>query len=106
MWDRVFPYDPASASAPPRPDAVHINLGTNDAGEFNGTAAWEAGFAAAYSALILNVTALWGADLPVFAGVGPITHGYFPWVLLAVEEAVATGRAVVSGGLRAPFLQC
>ena len=43
----------------------------------------------------LHVTALYGVDLPVFCGVGPITHAYYPWVLLAVEQAVATGRAVV-----------
>ena len=95
MWNRVFPYAASSASPPPPPDAVHINLGTNDAGEYNGTAAWVSGFAAAYEQLILDITTLYGADLPVFCGVGPITHAYYPWVLLAVEQAVATGRAVV-----------
>lgn len=96
MWNRVFPYDPASASPPPAPNAVHINLGTNDSGEYNGTVAWVNGFASAYAALILELTSLYGPDLPIFCGVGPITHEYYPWVLQGVQEAVASGHAAVS----------
>jgi lysophospholipase L1-like esterase len=57
------------------PDAIIINLGTNDFGHDSGPA-WEANFSAIYTAFVLNATRRYGnPSLPVFLAQGNINNG-------------------------------
>jgi lysophospholipase L1-like esterase len=71
------------------PDAVLINLGTNDFGH-DGGPAWEAAFTQTYVDFLHNLTE-WHANpaLPFFCGVGPITHSYTN----AVNNAIAAAKS-------------
>lgn len=76
------------------PDAMLINLGTNDFGHGHDTGpAWEANFTATYMTFIRNATAAYGGNtaLPIFAGVGAITDVYGPVVQRLVAAANAEG---------------
>lgn len=71
------------------PDAVIVNLGTNDSGHDDGPA-WEAAFTSSYVQLLVNLTTrLSSPSLPIFVGVGPITVKYEAWVLAAMATAAA-----------------
>lgn len=79
------------------PDAVIVNLGTNDYGHGHDTGpAWEANFTSAYVAFLAELALLHGRPkLPVFAAVGPLTARPTPQVLAAVAaHNAAGGRAV------------
>ena len=74
------------------PDAILLNLGTNDQGRNNGTAAWVAGFVAAYADYLVSLAAMHhNPALPIFCGVGSITHDYNDWVVQAMAAAAARG---------------
>jgi lysophospholipase L1-like esterase len=85
---RTLMQDPASvfdyASEPP-PDAVLINLGTNDG---DGNAAWEAAFVATYVSFMRNITR-WTAksDIVFLCAVGAITDRPLPLVERAMAAA-------------------
>lgn len=73
------------------PDAILINLGTNDQGKNNGSA-WIAGFVQTYTSYLVSLARLHGnLNMPFFLGVGPITHDYAPWVEAAAADAAALG---------------
>jgi len=65
------------------PDAVIINLGTNDwfSGYFNATT-----FTAAYVSLAYNISAHYGPDISLFLACGPMTSGYCK----AVQNTIST----------------
>lgn len=57
------------------PDAIFINLGTNDFGHDSGPA-WEANFTQTYIQFVLNATTRYNnPKLPVFVGQGPMNNG-------------------------------
>lgn len=97
---RTLAQDPSPALAWPwsqfTPQAVLINLGTNDAGHIR-TPALVAAFEARYVQLLVNITTLvtssrlsQGQSPPhFFLGVGPITQVYAPWVLNAAATAAS-----------------
>ena len=93
------PYAPTWDPARFVPDAVIVNLGTNDYGHNHDTGpAWEKNFTDTYVAFMANLTALHGdARLPIFAASGPLASKPAP----AIEAAVAAHNA--AGG-RAVFL--
>jgi lysophospholipase L1-like esterase len=74
------------------PDAVLVNLGTNDAsrGKDN-SSAWETAFVNTYVGFLANLTAAYGGrrSLPIFLGVGAITDNY----LHLVQQTAAVARA-------------
>ena len=85
---RTFMQDAASAfdyASEPPPDAVLINLGTNDG---DGDAAWEAAFVATYVAFMRNITR-WTAksDIVFLCAVGAITDRPLPLVERAMAAA-------------------
>lgn len=76
-----------------QPDAVLLNLGTNDQNHNNGSA-WVQGFITTYADFLVNLTVTHNnPKLPIFCGVGPITHEYNPWVVQAMSLAAARGVA-------------
>jgi hypothetical protein len=80
-------YDWSSPAA--HADAVVLNLGTNDSGHDNGQA-WVDAFQDTYVAFLRNLTTWLGnSSIPIFAGVGPITNRYKPWVVNATATAAA-----------------
>ena len=83
----AYPYN---ASAAPAPDAVAINLGTNDASGNFANATFAELFTATYVAFVGNISqayqsANWGAGPVFFLGYGPMTVSY----AAAVNETVA-----------------
>lgn len=85
------PYDFKSAVPP---DAVLINLGTNDAtyGRFD-NATFTAAFVARYIDFVLNITRAYArSDMNFFIGFGPMNEAYAPAVSAVV--AALTGRSV------------
>jgi lysophospholipase L1-like esterase len=81
------------------PDALVINLGTNDFNHDNGTA-WEAAFTATYVSFVRNATARYGdAALPVFVAQGNMNRAP------ALQAALAAAIAGINGaGGNATFL--
>jgi len=74
------------------PDAVLLNLGTNDQNKWDGSGAWIEDFTAAYADFLVNLTVAHGNPrLPIFCGVGPITSVYELWVFDAMNRARARG---------------
>ena len=75
------------------PDAVLINLGTNDNARYNGTQEWVDGFVTTYAQFLVNLTVTHGNNkaLPIFCTVGPITHQPVPWIRAAMEIAEGKG---------------
>lgn len=91
---RIFPADPASAwdDALFAPDAVIINLGTNDQGHAGGNQTWIDAFVAAYATFLVELATSHGnLALPFFLCAGPITVDYAPWVQRAMAIAAAKG---------------
>lgn len=73
------------------PDAVLLNLGTNDQGHVVDNITIE-GFTQTYADFLVNLTQVHGNPaLPIFCGVGPITSVYAPWVKDAMYRAQAKG---------------
>eukprot|EP00931_Biecheleriopsis_adriatica_P049908 TRINITY_DN28882_c0_g1_i1.p1 TRINITY_DN28882_c0_g1~~TRINITY_DN28882_c0_g1_i1.p1 ORF type:complete len:418 (+),score=54.73 TRINITY_DN28882_c0_g1_i1:38-1255(+) len=90
LWRRAVPgvTDTAYPKADFLPDAVIVNLGTNDLFSNNGSESWASDFIQAYSDFLLDITSFYGSQsLPVFAGAGPMNHSYAPLVLRALEKA-------------------
>jgi lysophospholipase L1-like esterase len=75
------------------PDAVIINLGTNDFHGSNGTdPVFNAQFASAYVGFMQNITRWYAApNITFFAVVGPMTTAMEPAVLMALANATAQG---------------
>jgi hypothetical protein len=93
IWLRTLPGLPSVLwdNAESKPDAVLLNLGTNDQGHASGPA-WIDGFVQTYAAFLVNLTGIYGRpDLPIFCGIGPITHDYYPWVAQALDRARGAG---------------
>lgn len=89
IFRRVFAFDASRLwdAADVAPDAVLLNLGTNDMNHDNGSA-WQDGFINTYAQFVYNLTQLFSRpQLPVFCGVGPITHSYEPLVVQAMALA-------------------
>ena len=80
----------------PPPDAVLINLGTNDAGHDNGPA-WEASFVAKYVAFMRNITR-WTSkpDIVFLCAVGAISDRPLPWVERAMAAAPELNTVLVN----------
>lgn len=72
------------------PSGLILALGTNDQGNANGTA-WTAAFSKTYADFLVELSATYGAAMPIFAAVGPITHDYYPWVMDAIAQASSRG---------------
>lgn len=74
------------------PDAVLINLGTNDNGRNNGTQAWVDGFVNTYAQFLVNFTIMYNnPKLPIFCEMGPITHTPYAWIADAMKIAASQG---------------
>jgi lysophospholipase L1-like esterase len=78
------------------PDAVVVNLGTNDFGRNRSSPAFDANFTSAYVAFLAELAVAHGRPaLPVFAASGPLTAKPEPLILAAVAaHNAAGGRAV------------
>jgi hypothetical protein len=82
-----------------QPDAIIINLGTNDFGHDAGPA-WEANFSAVYVQFVLNATARYNnAKMPVFLAQGPMNNS--PNLYNALQNAIT---AINAAGGNAHFL--
>lgn len=88
------------------PDALIINLGTNDvsSGSYN-----ESSFAAAYVALCLNVsahyaTAAGGAGVTLFLACGPMSDAYCGGVKLALAQITTLKATAVAAATAAAAL--
>lgn len=74
------------------PDALFINLGTNDFAHGGGS--WEADFTATYIAFVLTATERWGKpSMPVFLGQGNMNNGE-----RLHDNLLAVGRAINASG--------
>ncbi|CAE8590193.1 unnamed protein product [Polarella glacialis] len=74
------------------PDAVLLNLGTNDMGRNDGSLSWADAFIQTYANFLVNLTRIHGSQsLPIFCGVGPMNHSYMPLVQSAIELARSAG---------------
>lgn len=82
------------------PDAVIINLGTNDFGHDSGPA-WEANFTATYTAFVMNLTTIHYASKPptVFLAQGPMNNS--PALTNALQAVITQ---TVPQGVKAYFL--
>jgi len=77
---------PFNFSAATPPDAVLINLGTNDAtfGRFS-NATFTTAFVTRYIDFVVNITKLYGkTDITFFLGYGPMTEDYAPAVMSTI----------------------
>eukprot|EP00928_Gymnodinium_smaydae_P081169 TRINITY_DN64731_c0_g1_i1.p1 TRINITY_DN64731_c0_g1~~TRINITY_DN64731_c0_g1_i1.p1 ORF type:complete len:403 (-),score=59.18 TRINITY_DN64731_c0_g1_i1:108-1316(-) len=78
------------------PDAVILNLGTNDMGRNDGSAQFASLFVQKYSEFILNLTKVYGnPSLPIFCGIGPMNFTYGAFVREAVQDARSKGAVGV-----------
>ena len=85
-----------SSTAPP--DAVLINLGTNDAtfGRFN-NATFTAAFVTRYIDFVVNITKLYSKpDITFFLGFGPMTEVYAPAVSSTITALIGNGIHAVA----------
>lgn len=81
------------------PDAMIINLGTNDFGHDSG-AAWEAAFSQTYADFVANATTRYGKPkLPIFVAQGPMNDS--PALYSALQVAIS---AINAAGGAAHFL--
>merc|ERR1740130_1474524 len=71
-----------------QPDALVINLGTNDGSQATDP---RARFTEVYSDLVLQASAHYGADLHVFLACGPMSTHYCAPVLQVVQNVSAQG---------------
>jgi len=86
------------------PDALIVNLGTNDvaSGDYNATS-----FAAAYVALCLNVSSLYssaagGQGVTLFLACGPMSDVYCGGVHLALDQLAAMKTAAANQATATP----
>jgi hypothetical protein len=86
------------------PDAILINLGTNDFGHDSGPA-WEANFTSTYVAFVLNATRRYGRPtMPVFVAQGPMNNGVPLYTCLhnAIDAINAAGGNAIYLDMRGP----
>jgi lysophospholipase L1-like esterase len=86
------------------PDAIIINLGTNDFGHDSGPA-WEAAFTSTYVQWVQNATTRYGnPKLPIFVSQGPMNNGapLYNALQSAIKTINAAGGAATYLDMRGP----
>lgn len=88
IWKRTLATDPSSVWDFSRwiPDALVINLGTNDGGS-----ARDPKYVETYLSLVMNASHAYGPHLNVFLACGPMSNAYCPYINQVITQATKAG---------------